>query len=412
MLQSPRQAGPDTLPRRAARRCARRTRAAPRPSATSSRRATQRRVTHVTADLGHRHSGVDARLARHHRHVGGVRDDDRALEQAALAGRRVAQFDEVGHRVGELVPAFAAADEHDHVGIAPLEDLLQQHRLPGAETTRNAGVLPFAIGKNKSRTRCPVSSGSAAAEAPAMRSRSPDRPPLGECDLATADARDQTAIPVQVPPPGRPRSIRAGRSDRAERGPAVRSGRASRRRRAALPRRSAPRRLRPPSAETLPKRPPRSLALTPAPARPPTTSAAPRSGRSSPSKMPPSRPGPSGAESGPPHIRGQHRRPARRRGIRTPVPSSRDRVRPKRPRPGFSNAPSSMTSCNCHPRHPFDLDERAVHPGHPAPPRVMAPTAPAPPRPAPRRPGRRAGAASSPRARRESGPPRRRRETR
>ena len=43
---------------------------------------------------------------------------------------------QLGDDVGHLVAAFAAADVDDHVGVAPLGDLLQQHGLARAETRR------------------------------------------------------------------------------------------------------------------------------------------------------------------------------------------------------------------------------------------------------------------------------------
>ena len=49
------------------------------------------------------------------------------------SGARIAEPGEFAQHVGQLVAAFAAADVHDHVRVAPLRDLLQQHGLAGAE---------------------------------------------------------------------------------------------------------------------------------------------------------------------------------------------------------------------------------------------------------------------------------------
>ena len=93
---------------------------------------------HVAEVLGHRHAGVDARLAGHHRHVRRVRDDHGALGEPP-AGPRVHQLGQLGDDVGHLVAALAAADVDDHVGGAPLGDLLEQHRLAGAEPAGHRG---------------------------------------------------------------------------------------------------------------------------------------------------------------------------------------------------------------------------------------------------------------------------------
>jgi hypothetical protein len=89
-------------------------------------------VAHVAEVLRHGHAAVDARLAGHHRHVRRVGDDDRALGQRGV-GPWVDQLTQVCDDVGHLVAALAASDVDDDVGVAPLRDLLQQHRLARAE---------------------------------------------------------------------------------------------------------------------------------------------------------------------------------------------------------------------------------------------------------------------------------------
>ena len=56
---------------------------------------------------------------------------------------------EVAQDVGHLVAALAAADVDDHVGVAPLRDLLQEHRLAGAEAARDGGGAPARDGKEE-----------------------------------------------------------------------------------------------------------------------------------------------------------------------------------------------------------------------------------------------------------------------
>jgi hypothetical protein len=98
-------------------------------------------VAHVPVVLGDGHPGVDACLPGHHRHVGGVRDHHRAVQQPA-AGPRVGQRAQLGDRVGHLVAALAAAHVDDHVRVAPLRQLLQQHRLAGAKAAGHRGGAP------------------------------------------------------------------------------------------------------------------------------------------------------------------------------------------------------------------------------------------------------------------------------
>ena len=93
-------------------------------------------IPHVAVVLGDRHARVDARLARHHGHVRGIGDQHRAVEQR-LSGARVLERLELLQHVGELVPALAATDVHDHRRVTPLRDLLQRHRLARAEPARD-----------------------------------------------------------------------------------------------------------------------------------------------------------------------------------------------------------------------------------------------------------------------------------
>src|SRR6185437_8913098 len=87
----------------------------------------------------------DACFARHHRHVRGIRDDDRAIGEAA-AGTRIRELCELIENIGHLVAAFTAPDVDDDVGVAPLRNLLKQQRLTGAESARYCGATSSTDG--------------------------------------------------------------------------------------------------------------------------------------------------------------------------------------------------------------------------------------------------------------------------
>ena len=117
------------------------------------------------------HSRVDAGLRRHHRHVGRVGDDHGALDERA-ARPAIVERPQLIDRVRELVAPFPAADVDDHVGVAPLRQLLQQHGLARAEATDHRDVEPFATGKSRLSTRWPVARGTAASRPARDRARS------------------------------------------------------------------------------------------------------------------------------------------------------------------------------------------------------------------------------------------------
>ena len=92
-------------------------------------------------------------------------------------GPRVGQLGELAEHVGQLVAALAAADVDDHVGVAPLGDLLQQHRLAGAEPAGHRGAChPWCTGNSTSMTRWPVSSGALPSSRWRYGPGPPDRP--------------------------------------------------------------------------------------------------------------------------------------------------------------------------------------------------------------------------------------------
>ena len=95
-------------------------------------------VAHVAIILGDGDAGVDAGLARCHRHVRGIGDQDRALHQRPPAAR-IGEVREFLQHLGHLVAAFAAADVDDHMRICPFGDAVLGDRLAGAERARDAG---------------------------------------------------------------------------------------------------------------------------------------------------------------------------------------------------------------------------------------------------------------------------------
>ena len=98
--------------------------------------------------FGHGDRGVDAGLARCHRHVRCVGDDDRALHQRT-SGARVHELRELLEHARHLVAALATAQVDDHVCTAALGERFQQDGLAGAEA---AGNRPLAAqGDRKQR---------------------------------------------------------------------------------------------------------------------------------------------------------------------------------------------------------------------------------------------------------------------
>jgi hypothetical protein len=89
-------------------------------------------VAHVAIVLGHGQADVDRRLAGHHRHVGGVGHQQRALHQLAT-GARVFSFGKGLQHVDQFVAALAAADIDNDIGVGPARDLLLHHGLAGTE---------------------------------------------------------------------------------------------------------------------------------------------------------------------------------------------------------------------------------------------------------------------------------------
>ena len=203
------------------------------------------------------------------------------------------ELGEFGQHVGQLVAALPAADVDDHVGVAPLRDLLQQHGLAGAEPAGHGAAAALGhreqhvdhpLPGEQRRARRRAAAGTAAGAAPARLSVSAhvhardgrdhrvagDRPGL-------AHLLDRSAHARAAPAPG----------SRCRRGPSPCPG--WRPRRWPCPPPSSGREL-----ELL------AVGSGGTDRRARARRARRASGRSRPSKMPPSRCGPSRADSGSP----------------------------------------------------------------------------------------------------------------
>ena len=162
------------------------------------------------------------------------------------SGRAVRGSSRCGHLledVGHLVAALAAADVDDHVGVAPLRDLLQQDGLAGPEAARHGGAAAARDREEeveRALARC------AAARRRRRRSRDGPRPPhrplrARGTRLGADDARDRVGD-----------RVRARRRDPLERSaePERDEQRGTR-----SPRSPAPRRGRRPAATSSPTEP-------------------------------------------------------------------------------------------------------------------------------------------------------------
>ena len=105
-------------------------------------------VAHVAEVLRDRDAGVDRGLARGHGHVGGVRDQHRALHQR-LAVARVLQLGELHQHVGHLIAALAAADVDHDVHVGPLRQLVLHDGLARAEGAGNGRGAALGDGEER-----------------------------------------------------------------------------------------------------------------------------------------------------------------------------------------------------------------------------------------------------------------------
>ena len=309
-------------------------------------------VAHVAEVLGDRHPGVDAGLPRHHRHVRGVGDDDGALGERS-SGARVRELGQLGEHVGHLVAALAAADVDDHVGGAPLGDLLEEHGLAGAEAARDGGAA--APGDREHGVENPLAGQQrlvALEPAPAPAAARRTGQSVASATGTPRDGGDLVLYAVRC---------RRGRATRtrplAPAAPA--RGTPGRRRPGTVPSTAAWRSTVSPSRH----RPAASVhgaRLVAAVAAPGTSQVgAPDSGRSSPSKTPPSRCGPSRADSGLAE-RGDRVPGGQAAGVLVGLDGDRRVAGSRRPRRAAlqRQAPRARTS-----RRPraLDLQQGAVH---------------------------------------------------
>ena len=163
-------------------------------------------MAHVAVELGDRRRGIDAGLARHHRHVGGVRQDDRPLHQSA-PGSGIDERGELVDQVGEFVAALPAPDVHDDVGVTPLGELLEQHRLSLAEPADHGRGRPPGDRREHVEHTLPgverldiaLSSRGRAGVADRPLRRRPDVAPVDDCDHLTRSVLSRRRQPLERP---------------------------------------------------------------------------------------------------------------------------------------------------------------------------------------------------------------------
>ena len=145
-------------------------------------------IAHVAVILGHRDTGVDARLTGRDRHVGGVGDQGSALHDR-LTAARIFQHRELLEHLRHLVAALAATDIDDHVDIRPLGQLMLRHGLARAEAARD-GAGPATCGrKEKIDHALPRNHRHARRQPLGNRTRPPDRPLVQHAELTLAACR-------------------------------------------------------------------------------------------------------------------------------------------------------------------------------------------------------------------------------
>ena len=93
-------------------------------------------IAHIAVIFGDRDARVDRRFARRNGHIRGVRDEHGAFHYGFTRFRIFERRKFVEH-VGHLVPAFAAADIHDDLGIRPFRKLMLHDGFPAAEGSGN-----------------------------------------------------------------------------------------------------------------------------------------------------------------------------------------------------------------------------------------------------------------------------------
>ena len=169
--------------------------------------------SHVPEVLRDRGGAVDAGLARHHRHVGGVRDDHGPVGQPA-PGRadRSSSASSPSMSASSLPrspqPTYTITSASHHFVICCSSTVLPVPNPPGT-----AQLPPLATGNSTSTTRCPVSSGGPRVEPSPVRPRPPHRPGRGHarppCPRRSRSPRRRLRARPRVPSP--PAPLSAGR---------------------------------------------------------------------------------------------------------------------------------------------------------------------------------------------------------
>mmetsp|Transcript_74114 Transcript_74114/g.214349 ORF Transcript_74114/g.214349 Transcript_74114/m.214349 type:complete len:491 (-) Transcript_74114:426-1898(-) len=147
-------------------------------------------VAHVTEVLRRRDTGVNRGLPGGHGHVRGVRHKRGPLHDGFLLSiDKRGELGEVRQHLGHLVPALAAADIHDHIGVRVLRQRLRDHRLATTERARDCGSA--ALSDREERVDHPFArqQRGAALQLFDHRARLAHRPPLEHLD-----ARDLTGL--------------------------------------------------------------------------------------------------------------------------------------------------------------------------------------------------------------------------
>ncbi len=112
-------------------------------------------------------------------------------------------------RVRQLVPALPAPDEDDHIGLAPLDDLLQQHRLAGTEPARHRGActlgdreqhIDHALAGDQRHRQAEPRRAPAAAYAPAT-ARRPGPPVPPTVAIASSSSTSPASATHSISPP-------------------------------------------------------------------------------------------------------------------------------------------------------------------------------------------------------------------
>ncbi len=138
-----------------------------------------------------------------------------------LARARVDEARKIVEHVGHLVAALTATYVHDDIGIAPLRDLLQEHRLAGPETAGNGRGAPPRNRVQQVEHALPRGERLGLVEAGAKRPPLAHRPQLHERDLVAGHDRDRLVVVV---PAGRRDRVDAAADPWGDEQPVLESG--------------------------------------------------------------------------------------------------------------------------------------------------------------------------------------------